>query len=131
MDEVDALANELSIIDHGKIVISGTSDELKKSLKGDIITLRVKSEEEYHVLKNFSDAIEIKRMETGDIRMKVNNSDEVLPKLMKFLSERGISPESINIRKPSLDEVFIEYTGRNIDSEAGNVDYAKLMMTRR
>jgi ABC-2 type transport system ATP-binding protein len=131
LDEVDALANELSIIDHGKIVISGTSEELKKSLKGDIITLRVKSDSEYNALQNFPDAIEIKRMETGDIRMKVNNSDEVLPRLMKFLSEHNISPESINIRKPSLDEVFIEYTGRNIDSEAGNVDYAKLMMKRR
>ncbi|MCL4453663.1 MAG: ATP-binding cassette domain-containing protein [Candidatus Thermoplasmatota archaeon] len=131
LDEVDALANELSIIDHGKIVISGTSDELKKSLKGDIITMRVKSDKEYEVLQGFPEAIEIKRMETGDTRMKVNNSDEVLPKLMKFLSEHNISPESINIRKPSLDEVFIEYTGRNIDSESGNVDYAKLMMGRR
>ncbi|WP_298276444.1 ATP-binding cassette domain-containing protein [Ferroplasma sp.] len=131
LDEVDALANELSIIDHGKIVISGTFDELKKSLKGDIITMRVKSDKEYEVLQGFPEAIEIKRMETGDTRMKVNNSDEVLPKLMKFLSEHNISPESINIRKPSLDEVFIEYTGRNIDSESGNVDYAKLMMGRR
>ncbi len=131
LDEVDALANELSIIDHGKIVISGTSDELKKSLKGDIITLKVETDEEYKSLQNFPEAIEIKRMETGDIRMKVNNSDEVLPRLMKFLSEHKISPQSISIRKPSLDEVFIEYTGRNIDSESSNVDYAKLMMERR
>ena len=131
LDEVDALANELSIIDHGKIIISGTSDELKKSLKGDIITLKVKNDEEYSKLEKFPDSLEIKRMETGDVRMKVNNSDEVLPKLMKFLGENDISPESISIRKPSLDEVFIEYTGRNINSEAGNTDYAKLMMERR
>lgn len=131
LDEVDALASELSIIDHGKIIISGTSDELKKSLKGDIITLRVKNDEEYSKLEKFPESLELKRMETGDVRMKVNNSDEVLPKLMKFLGENEISPESISIRKPSLDEVFIEYTGRNINSEAGNTDYAKLMMGRR
>jgi ABC-2 type transport system ATP-binding protein len=131
LDEVDALAGELSIIDHGKIIISGTSDELKKSLKGDIITLKVKNDEEYNELKKFPDSLELKRMETGEIRMKVNNSDQVLPKLMKFLSENGISPESISIRKPSLDEVFIEYTGRNINAETGNTDYAKLMMGRR
>ena len=131
LDEVDALASELSIIDHGKIIISGTSDELKKSLKGDIITLRVKNDEEYSKLEKFPESLELKRMETGDVRMKVNNSDEVLPKLMKFLGENEISPESISIRKPSLDEVFIEYTGRNINSEAGNTDYAKLMMERR
>ncbi|WP_337860320.1 ATP-binding cassette domain-containing protein [Ferroplasma sp.] len=130
LDEVDALANELSIIDHGKILVTGTSDELKKSLKGDIITLKVKNDQEFNTLKEFPNSLEIKRMETGDIRMKVNNSDEVLPKLMKFLSEKGISPEAISIRKPSLDEVFIEYTGRNINSEAGNTDYAKLMMGR-
>jgi ABC-2 type transport system ATP-binding protein len=131
LDEVDALAEELSIIDHGKIIISGTSDELKKSLKGDIITLKVKNDEEFNKLERFEDAIEIKRMETGDIRMKVNNSDGVLPKLMKFLSESSISPESINIKKPSLDEVFIEYAGRNINSEHENTDYAKLMMKGR
>ena len=131
LDEVDALANELSIIDHGKIIISGTSDELKKSLKGDIITLKVKNDDEYSKLEKFPESLEIKRMETGDVRMKVNNSDEVLPKLMKFLGENEISPEAISIRKPSLDEVFIEYTGRNINSEAGNTDYAKLMMGRR
>ncbi len=128
LDEVDALASELSIIDHGKILVSGTSTELKNSLKGDIITLRVKTDEEYEKLKNFKDATEMKKMETGDIRMKVSNSDEVLPKLMAFLAQNGISPDSINIRKPSLDEVFIEYTGRNINTEQEKPDYAKLMM---
>ena len=46
-------------------------------------------------LKGFPDSLELRHMETGEVRMKVNNSDEVLPKLMKFLSENGISPESM------------------------------------
>jgi len=57
LDEVDALANELSIIDHGKIIISGTSDELKKSLKGDIITLKVKNDDEYSKLEKFPESL--------------------------------------------------------------------------
>ncbi len=44
---------------------------------------------------------------------------------MKYLASNNISPESISIRKPSLDEVFIEYTGKHIDSE--QKDYAKMM----
>jgi ABC-2 type transport system ATP-binding protein len=131
LDEVDSLADELSIIDHGKIIISGTSDELKKSLKGDIITLKVKNDEEFNKLKEFPDSLEIKRMETGEVRMKVDNSDKVLPALMKFLSDSGISPESMSIRKPSLDEVFIEYIGRDINSGNSKPDYAKLMMGGR
>ncbi|KJE49100.1 MULTISPECIES: ATP-binding cassette domain-containing protein [Acidiplasma] len=125
LDEVDALSDRLSIMDHGKIIVSGTSDELKKSLKGDIITLRVKNDSEEKIVENFKDAIEVKKMEMGDIRMKVNNSDVVLPELMKYLASNNISPESISIRKPSLDEVFIEYTGKHIDSE--QKDYAKMM----
>ncbi len=131
LDEVDELANELSIIDHGKILVSGTSPELKKSLKGDIITVHLKNDSEFEKLKSFKDAIDIKKIETGDIRIKVSNSDEVLPELMGFLSKNQISPDSINIRKPSLDEVFIEYTGRNINAEQEKPDYAKLMMGRR
>ncbi|MEM0139828.1 MAG: ATP-binding cassette domain-containing protein [Ferroplasma sp.] len=130
LDEVDELANRLSIIDHGKILVSGTSAELKNSLKGDIITLHLKNDSEFEKLKEFKDAIEMKKMENEDIRIKVSNSDEILPKLMAFLSENKISPDSINIRKPSLDEVFIEYTGRNINAEQEKTDYAKLMMGR-
>lgn len=130
LDEVDALADKLSIIDHGKILVSGTSDELKKSLNGDIITLKLKNEEEIKKIDEFKNAIEIKTMEDNEVRIKVSNSDAVLPVLMKYLSDNSISPESINIRKPSLDEVFIEYTGRNINAEQENKAYAKLMEGR-
>ena len=130
LDEVDSLADKLSIIDHGKIIISGTSEELKKSLNGDIITLKLKNDDEINKIGEFKNATEIKLMENKEIRMKVSNSDEILPVLMKYLSDNSISPESINIRKPSLDEVFIEYTGRNINAEQENKDYAKFMRAR-
>ena len=130
LDEIDSLADELSIIDHGKILISGTSTELKKSLNGDIITLKLKNDGEINKIEEFKDAIEIKLMENKEIRMKVSNSDEILPALMKYLSGNSISPESINVRKPSLDEVFIEYTGRNINADQGNKDYARFMGAR-
>ncbi len=131
LDEVDSLANELSIMDHGKIIVSGTSSDLKKSLKGDTITLKLKNDDEFKIVQNFKEAIEVKKMELGDIRIKVNNSDVVLPELMKYLSDHKISPQSINVRKPSLDEVFIEYTGRNINAEQSGKDYEKLMTMGR
>ena len=119
-------------MDHGKIIVSGTSSDLKKSLKGDTITLKLRNDNEFKAVQDFKDAIEVKKMELGDIRIKVSNSDTVLPELMKYLSDHKISPQSINVRKPSLDEVFIEYTGRNINAEQSGKDYGKLMaMDRR
>ena len=60
LEEVDALANRISIIDHGKILITGTPEDLKSSLKGDIVQMTFKSQEDADVMKQFPQATETK-----------------------------------------------------------------------
>ena len=84
-----------------------------------------------HFLKTYPGALEVKNdsEETG-VLLKVNSSDDELPGLMKFISERNIGITRITIHKPSLDEVFLEYTGRDIREQEAE-DSRKTMINMR
>ena len=126
LEEVDSLSNRVSIIDHGKVITTGTPEELKSALKGDVIILTVKNEENVEVTKNFPGALETKDIGDNTLRMKVSNSDEDLPRLIEYLVGHGISPTKLSVQKPSLDQVFMEYTGKTIRDAEGSTDAKKM-----
>ncbi len=130
LEEVDELADEISIIDHGKIIVSGTSEELKKSLKGDIILMEFSRQEDADTVSSYPDAISIS-VTDRKVRMKVENADVKLPLILQFLSSRNISPVTINVKKPSLDEVFLEYTGSDIQEDTNPQQFNKIMQNIR
>ncbi len=130
LEEVDALADSISIIDHGKILITGTPSDLKASLKGDVIQLTTKDQDEVETLKTFPSAIEVKEFGPNTLRLRVKDSDDQLPELIKFISEKGVNVMRMTVQKPSLDEVFLQYTGRDIRDE-GAGDARKMMMNMR
>ncbi len=130
LEEVDELADEISIIDHGKIIVSGTSEELKKSLKGDIIQMEFSRQEDADAVSSYPDAISISVAERK-VRMKVENADIKLPQILQFLSSKNISPVSINVKKPSLDEVFLEYTGSDIQEDTNPQQFNRIMQNIR
>ncbi len=130
LEEVDALANRISIIDHGKILITGTPEELKESLKGDIVQLTFKNQEDAETMKKFPEATEARDFGPNIVRVTVRNSDEVLPVLIKYVSENNLTIMRMTVQKPSLDEVFLQYTGRDIRQEDAG-DVRKMMMNMR
>lgn len=130
LEEVDALANRISIIDHGKILITGTPEDLKSSLKGDIVQMTFKSQEDADVMKQFPQATETKGFGPNIVRVTVKNSDEVLPSLINYVSEKKLTIIRMTVQKPSLDEVFLQYTGRDIRQEDAG-DVRKMMMNMR
>lgn len=130
LEEVDALANRISIIDHGKVLVTGTPAELKADLKGDVIQLTLKTQEGAEMIKTYSGATEAKDFGPNIVRLTVKNADELLPDLIQFISEHNITIMKMTVQKPSLDEVFLQYTGRDIrDEDAGDV--RKMMMNMR
>jgi ABC-2 type transport system ATP-binding protein len=131
LEEIDELADRMSIIDKGKIVITGTSAELKSSLKGDIISVKCGDMENASRLTAFPDAIEPPKIKDLDVRIKVDDSEKDLAKIFNFMIENRITPLSINVYKPSLDQVFIEYTGKTIKEAEGGEDVRKNMMNMR
>ncbi len=117
LEEIDALANRVSIIDHGKVLITGTPSELKSSLNGDMITITLKTEEDAKTMKSIPNVVQVKESGPNTLRIKVANADESLPQIINYISENHLSTVKLTVQKPSLDDVFLEYTGRDIRAE--------------
>jgi ABC-2 type transport system ATP-binding protein len=120
MEEADALSDRIAIIDHGKIIAQGTPYELKESLGGDIIEI-TSSEENQDIKDVLTSLTTIKEVKnTGNVyRLKVIHGEETLPKIMENICENKIKISKVSLIEPTLDQVFLEYTGRTI-RETGN-----------
>jgi ABC-2 type transport system ATP-binding protein len=118
MDEADHLSDRISIIDHGKIVISGTSWELKNTLGRDIIYLETNDNEAAVRLLEGQPAIrDIKIKTKGFLLMVTEDGTKVLPGIIDILRNSTIEIMTINLKKPSMDDVFVFYTGKEIRDE--------------
>jgi len=129
MDEAEN-CDRISIIDHGRIIALDTPDRLKDSLGGDVVTLRAENNE--------AAALELKSKygvsptsQNGNIVFSVPQGEKFLPRLMGGGLENRLI--SIGLRRPTLDDVFLKLTGREIrDQEASPVgNIRRGMMMRR
>jgi ABC-2 type transport system ATP-binding protein len=118
MDEADQLSDRISIIDHGKIIISGTSWELKNTLGQDIIYLETDNNEAaVRLLKGLPQIREIKEKSQGFLLMVNEDGTKVLPIIIDTLRNAGMEITTINLKKPTMDDVFVFYTGRELRDE--------------
>ena len=108
MDEADKLCDRLAIIDHGKIVVLGSPKELKKELGGDIIRLK-STKPNISKLKKLPYVKKISRC-NDEICLTIENANTHLQELLNFVGK----VDSAEIHSPTLDDVFIHYTGRKI-----------------
>jgi ABC-2 type transport system ATP-binding protein len=120
LEEADALCHRLAIIDHGKIVAEGTSDELKQAVAGDVVTIGVNGSGA-HVLRIVETLPFVREAshddEGGLVRLYVDRGELALPQLLRTLDGAGFAPTSIALNKPSLDDVFLRQTGRSLREE--------------
>ena len=128
MEEADALSDRIAIIDHGKIIAQGTPHELKESLGGDIIEITPYEENQdiKDVLTSVPTVKEVKN--TGNLyRLKVVNGEETIPRIMEKICENKIKISKVSLIEPSLDQVFLEYTGKTIrETESGREDVRRM-----
>ena len=115
LEEADVLADRLGIIDHGRIVAEGTSDELKRQGAGDVVTLGLDGASELAL-----DAVRLEpyireaSAEDGLVRLYVEHGETALPRLLRVLDGAGLAPSTIALARPSLDDVFLRQTGRSL-----------------
>ena len=128
MEEADQLADRLAIIDMGKIITSGTPDELKQSIGGDVVTLSpcvVKIEECQEFLQRTKSVLSNKpfvvSMQEADttLAVYVQNGESAAPNIMRLLDSEGIQVQTLSVSRPSLNDVFLKYTGRTIRPQEG------------
>jgi ABC-2 type transport system ATP-binding protein len=122
LDEADALSDRLIVIDDGRIVAEGTPDALKAQVSGDRVEVGVAPEQG-------ADAAEIAGRQEGAhelsvadgmIRFRVPRGDVALPNLLRALDAKDIAMLSVQVHRPTLDDVFLTLTGRSLrEAEEG------------
>jgi ABC-2 type transport system ATP-binding protein len=118
LEEADALADRLAIIDHGTIVAEGTADTLKRQVAGDVITLGVDGDHE-RVLATVRDQAFVREASSEDelIRLYVDQGETAVPQILRILDGAGLRARTITLARPSLDDVFLRQTGRSLREE--------------
>lgn len=125
MDEAE-VCDRIAIIDHGRIIALGTPDELKKKIKGDTIYIKTSDDENAVREIEVKFALKPTRLHDG-IALNVDSGDKFIPKIFEGLSTEILS---VNLKKPTLDDVFIYLTGREIRIE-NNSKGSELLRIRK
>ncbi|MBN1432908.1 MAG: ATP-binding cassette domain-containing protein [Methanomicrobiaceae archaeon] len=127
MDEADRLCDRVGIIDKGRIVALDTPENLKKSIGGDLIT--VKSDDYEGKLADINQPwIESIESYDGFFNIGLSGAEEHLTQIIEALAKTRITISSVSIRKPSLEDVFLYYTGKSIrDAEADSKERMRMM----
>ncbi len=115
LDEADALCDRLAIIDHGQIVAEGKPSELKQEVLGDVVSVSL-PRDVTGAAELFSNADYVRKLETGEdnIRLYVEDGATAIPHVLRALDSGGIKLNSIELHRPSLDDVFLAKTGRSL-----------------
>ncbi len=118
MDEADVLCDRIAIIDGGEIVGEGTPTELKRSISGDVVTIGVgdNSDKAVEALSGQSFALAVEARDEGELRLTVDAGETAIPQIMRTLSAAGIELSTIELHRPTLDDVFLNKTGRSLQA---------------
>jgi ABC-2 type transport system ATP-binding protein len=131
MEEADRLSDCVAIIDYGKIVALDTPTKLKKTLQGDVITITTKDAQK--LSKALAEKLEIKktRIVGSNLELTVQDGGALLPKVVETAAENKMHVEAVVLHQPSLEDVFLHYTGRAIRDEGSNERRGKAAIRRR
>jgi ABC-2 type transport system ATP-binding protein len=116
LEEADSLCDRILVIDNGEIVAEGTPDDLKAQVSGDGITVDVPAEsvgDAAEVAARLPGATDVTTVE-NTVRFRVPRGDTALPELLRALDGKGIPMTSLQVQRPSLDDVFLSMTGRTL-----------------
>jgi ABC-2 type transport system ATP-binding protein len=129
MEEADELCSRIAIIDRGRIVVTGTPNELKRSIGADTVELQLAGEagdgivqaqdEVGRRLEGFVSLRSLERTSTG-VRLAVVDAGSTLPELFRRLDGTGVTVRGLALSEPTLADVFLRYTGREIRPEAAD-----------
>ena len=117
MEEADSLCDRIGIMDHGKIQVIDTPENMKNALGNEIISLVVDTNNNHDSFLEELKKIEfIKKINEDDLKLTLftSNGTEVIPKIFQISSKLDIKINSISLTQPTLDDVFISYTGHEI-----------------
>ena len=116
LEEADVLCDRIMVIDHGVIVASDTPDQLKRQVSGDLVTLTVGSEGDLATAATTLASVAESEATTDALTVsaRVRDGGSAMPGLLRALDAASVGLESIEVRRPTLDDVFLTMTGRSL-----------------
>jgi len=126
LDEADRLADRISVIDRGRVIAEGSSDELKDQLGGERIDVTLEDEADTEAAIAALQPIAAERLTRVDgvLRMPIRERKGAIGAAVLRLNEAGIGIDDVAMQRPTLDEVFLTLTGHTAESESGDGDGA-------
>jgi ABC-2 type transport system ATP-binding protein len=124
LDEADRLASTIAVIDHGRLIAEGTSDQLKDRLGGERLEIRLDEgaspEVAVRALASMSD--EPPTAEDGLVRVGVRERTGAIVEAVHRLSDAGVGVDDLALRRPTLDDVFLALTGHGAEEDSQDQD---------
>jgi ABC-2 type transport system ATP-binding protein len=115
LEEADHLAHEIAVVDHGRVIARGTSDQLKARTGGERVEVVVHEREHIptarEVLSGFGKGETSVVEHTRKLTVPVTGGAKLLAEIIRELDTRGIEIDDIGLRRPTLDDVFLSLTG--------------------
>ncbi|MCQ8770147.1 ATP-binding cassette domain-containing protein [Streptomyces telluris] len=128
LEEADHLAHDICVVDHGKVIARGTSDQLKARTGGERVEVVVRSPEHIatadEVLLGFGKGASSVEKHTRKVTVPVSGGAKLLAEVIRELDARGIDIDDIALRRPTLDDVFISLTGHAAETDAAETGAA-------
>jgi ABC-2 type transport system ATP-binding protein len=119
LEEADVLTDRLAIVSRGRVVVEGTAEELKGNLRGEAVVVELSDgavDDALAVLRALEEVVDVSS-EGKLLRSRVHDGARAVPPILAALDANGIAVEAVTMHRPSLDDVYLHYTGRDFRSE--------------
>ena len=119
LDEADALCDRIAIIDYGKIVAEGSPEELKRAIAGDVVNFTIAGDQQRALdLVKDQEFVREARLENGSVHLYVDRGEVAMPAILRLLDAARLQLMTVELHRPSLDDVFLRQTGRSLREAA-------------
>jgi len=126
LEEADRLASRLAIVDRGRVVTSGTPDELKGELRGDAVHVELPGDTDASLVRRVLAGLPAVRdvvIAGRDVSARSDDGAAAVPVVLAELQRAGVNAASVGVARPSLDDVYLRHTGRRYsESESSDHD---------
>jgi ABC-2 type transport system ATP-binding protein len=124
LEEADQLAARLAIVDRGKVVADGSPDELKRELRGDAIHVELDGDFNGSASGALAGLAGIRDVAVDGraLRARADDGGRAVPAVLQALEANGVAVAGVRVARPSLDDVYLQYTGRTFEAAETEVE---------